>query len=128
MKVVKIGAAEQSSLGAKFAAVAYQSRRRLATVLAIVVASLLGYHLIFGTNGLTIYQQKKNEDRALQGEIQKLEQENSRLKEHVEHLKTDPDTIEHEARVILHYTRPGEIIYKLNEKPSSDAKLPSSAK
>jgi cell division protein FtsB len=120
--------AEAPGFGAKIAAVAYRSRRRLATVLAIIVAALLGYHVIFGSNGLTVYQQKKNEDQALQKEIHQLEQENSRLKEHVEHLKTDPDAIEHEARMILHYTRPGEVIYKLNDEPSSDAKPGASTK
>jgi cell division protein FtsB len=75
--------------------------------------------MIFGANGITVYQQKRDESRALQSEILQLQQENSRLAEHVQHLKTDPDTIEHEARMILHYARPGEVIYKLNDKPAS---------
>src|SRR6202035_663447 len=35
-----------------------RSGRRVATVLAIVIALLLGYHATFGANGLSAYQQK----------------------------------------------------------------------
>ena len=115
-------------LGAQIAELAYQSRRRVGTVLAIALAGFLGYHVMFGANGLTAYQQKRNENRALQKQILELQQENSRLTQHVQHLKTDPDTIEHEARMILHYARPGEVIYKLNEAPSSAAKGDPQAK
>jgi cell division protein FtsB len=96
----------------------FASRRRIASVLAIVFAVLLGYHVILGNNGVTVYQQKRTEHKALELEINQLQEENARLKEHVEHLKADPGAIEHEARERLHYTRPGEIIYTLNEKPA----------
>jgi cell division protein FtsB len=95
------------------------SGRRVATVTAVVIALLLGYHAIFGANGLTAYQQKRNQHQMLQKEIQQLQQQNSRLQEHVQHLQSDPDAIEHEARVILHYAKPGEVIYSLNDKPTS---------
>jgi cell division protein FtsB len=110
---------QPSSLGARIAGIAYRSRRRVATVLAVALAAFLAYHMMFGANGITVYQQKRDESRALQSEILELQQENSRLAEHVQHLKTDPDTIEHEARMILHYARPGEVIYKLNDKPAA---------
>ncbi len=99
----------------KAASVAYRLRRRFATIAAIVVSLVFGYHVIFGENGLTAYQQKRSEDRTLQHQIQELQAENTRLQGHVEHLKNDPDAIEHEARERLHYTRPGEVIYTLNE-------------
>lgn len=93
--------------------------RRLATVIAIVVAVSLGYHAIFGVNGLTAYLQKRNEHKMLQKQILELQQQNSRLQEHVQHLQSDPDAIEHEARVILRYAKPGEVIYALNGKPEA---------
>ena len=118
---------EPSSLGARIAETAYRSRRRVGTVLAIALAAFLAYHMMFGANGVNVYQQKREENHALQQEILQLQQENSRLAEHVQHLKTDPDTIEHEARMILHYARPGEVIYKLNDKPvSPDQRNPES--
>jgi cell division protein FtsB len=114
-------AADPLSFSARLKIVAYSSRHRIATILAIGLASLLAYHVIFGSNGLTAYQQKRNEDRVLQKQIVDLQQENNRLKEHVENLNKDPDTIEHEARMILHYARPGEVIYKLQGSQSSGA-------
>ena len=121
MKPAKTKKEETTSLGAQLASLVYQSRRRVAIVLAIALAGFLGYHVMFGANGITAYQQKRNENRELHKEIQRLQQENSRLAEHIQHLKTDPDTIEQEARMILHYARPGEVIYKLNDKSSSAA-------
>jgi cell division protein FtsB len=106
-------AAEPPSFRVRLKLAVFSSRRRIATILAVGLASLLAYHVIFGSNGLTAYQQKRQEDRILNKQILDLQQENSRLQEHVENLNKDPDTIEHEARMILHYARPGEVIYKL---------------
>lgn len=97
---------------------AYRVRRRLGTVLAIVLALVFGWHAIFGQNGVTAYAAKRGEDRALTQQIETLKQENMKLQDHVDHLQTDPDTIEMEARQRLHYTRQGEVIYTLNEKPA----------
>ena len=84
-----------------------RSSRRVATILAIVIAVALGYHATFGANGLTDYQQKRHQHQVLQNEILELQQQNSRLQDHVQHLESDPDAIEHEARVILRYAKPG---------------------
>ncbi|WP_446742612.1 FtsB family cell division protein [Silvibacterium acidisoli] len=94
----------------------YNGRRKIATALAVVLAVFFGYHVMFGRNGLTIYEQKRVEDRDLQKRIGELKDENERLQTHVEHLKNDPDAIEREARDRLHYARPGEVIYTLNDK------------
>lgn len=104
---------------ARFVACFFRSGRRLATALAIVIALSLGYHATFGANGLTAYQQKRNQHQLLQREILQLQQQNSRLQAHVDHLQSDPDAIEHEARVILRYAKPGEVIYALNDKPNA---------
>ena len=106
---------------------AYRMRRRIATAAAIVLAVFLGYHVIFGQNGVTAYQQKRVEDKELQKQIQQLQDENGRMKDHVDHLQNDPDAIEHEARERLHYTRPGEVIYTLNDKPAEKTTVPGSA-
>jgi cell division protein FtsB len=107
---------QQLSFGARVSTGLFRSGRRLAAAIAIVIAVFLGYHATFGANGLTAYQQKRNQDRILQKEILQLKQQNSRLQEHVDHLQSDPDAIEHEARVILRYAKPGEVIYALNDK------------
>jgi cell division protein FtsB len=46
-----------------------------------------------------------------------LQQENGRLREHVDQLQNDPAAIEHQAREELHYTRSGEVIYTLPAPP-----------
>jgi cell division protein FtsB len=99
---------------------AYRMRRRIATAAAVVLAVFLGYHVIFGQNGVTAYQQKRLDDKDLQKQIQQLQDENARMKDHVDHLQNDPDAIEHEARARLHYTRPGEVIYTLNENSGNE--------
>jgi cell division protein FtsB len=99
----------------------YRVRRRIATALAVLLAVIFGYHVIVGRNGLNAYEQKRAEDRALHRQIDSLQQENDRLKQHVEHLKSDPDAIEREARERLHYARPGEVIYTLNAPQTAPA-------
>ena len=73
----------------------------------------MGYHVIFGQNGLTVYQQKRQDTQALERQLHSLQRENDLLKGHVERLQNDPNAIEHQARQELHYTRPGEVIYTL---------------
>ena len=91
-------------------------RRRIASVFAVVVAALLGYHAFFGANGVSAYSAKRQEDRLLAAQLEQLRHENDRLKMHVEHLKTDPDAIESEAHTRLRYTRRDQVIV-LNETP-----------
>jgi cell division protein FtsB len=107
------------------AVAAYRVRRRLGTGLAIVLAFVFGWHAIFGQNGVTAYAAKRGEDKALRQQIETLQGENSKLEDHVQHLQTDPDTIEMEARQRLHYTRAGEVIYTLNEKPKVQTAAPA---
>jgi cell division protein FtsB len=87
--------------------------RKVATGAAALLALGLGYHVIFGQNGLTVYQQKKQDTQSLERQLHSLQKENDQLKGHVERLQNDPNAIEHQAREELHYTRPGEVIYTL---------------
>jgi len=93
------------------------NRRRLGTVAAFAVALLLAWHVVNGRNGLTSWQKKRAENKALAIEVEQLTQENARLAQHVDRLKSDPGAIEHEARERLHYARPNEIIYALPPAP-----------
>ncbi|MFZ0663047.1 MAG: septum formation initiator family protein [Acidobacteriaceae bacterium] len=106
---------------------AYRVRRRIATGLAVVLAVFLAYHVVFGRNGVNNYEQKRAQDRQLHQQIDSMQQENSGLKSHVGRLKSDPDAIEYEAREKLHYARPGEVIYTLNQPQGAGGKTPSSA-
>ena len=96
----------------------YGQRRRFATFAAAALAIAVGYHVVFGQHGLTAYQKKKQDERALQVQLRELTEENEALKGHVERLQSDPGAIEHQAREELHYTRPGEVIVTLAPEPA----------
>jgi cell division protein FtsB len=102
--------------------------RKIATAAATVLAVGMGYHVVFGQNGLTAYQQKRQDAQMLQSQLRSLQRENELLKGHVERLQNDPNAIEHQAREELHYTRPGEVIYTLPATHSKDAASQSETK
>jgi cell division protein FtsB len=91
-------------------------RRRAATVLAAALALGVAYHVVFGANGLTAYEHKRQQTQVLAQQMQDLERQNDQLRGHVERLQNDPDAIEQQAREELHYTRPGEVIYAMPSK------------
>ena len=93
--------------------------RKVATGAAALLALAMGYHVIFGQNGLTVYQQKRQDAQSLDRHLHSLQKENEQLKGHVDRLKSDPNAIEHQAREELHYTRPGEVIYTLPAAPGA---------
>lgn len=102
------------------ATAAHRQRRRIATVCAVVIAALVGYHALLGENGLLAYQAKRQEDQVLRRQLEQIKVENSRLKAHVDHLKNDPDAIEYEAHTRLRYTRPDQVIVLNNEPDAKD--------
>jgi cell division protein FtsB len=99
----------------------WSQRTKLATGAAAVLAVTMGYHVVFGHNGLIVYSQKKEEARRLGAQLEDIRRENSQLKEHTERLDKDPNAIEHQAREELHYARPGEVIYTLPPDPAKPA-------
>jgi cell division protein FtsB len=97
----------------------YSWRRKAATVGVGALALLMGYGVVFGHNGLTVFEHKREEAKSLQKQMQMLQTENERLRGHVDRLQNDPGAIEHQAREELHYTRAGEVIYTLPSAPSA---------
>jgi len=91
-------------------------RRKAATVAAAALALAVAYHVVFGANGLTVYEQKRQETHRLNQQMMELQRENDLLTGHVSRLESDPNAIEHQAREELHYARPGEVIYDLPSK------------
>jgi cell division protein FtsB len=83
---------------------AYGARRKLGTVAIGLLAGWMFLHVMFGPNGMVVYQRKRAEYR-------KLQQENQRFTEQVKALKSDPKAIEKAAREELRYARPGEVVY-----------------
>jgi cell division protein FtsB len=103
----------------------YLLRRKLATAGIGVLLCVMGYHAVFGANGLMVYQQKRREYSRLQQQIQSLRQQNGAMEQQIKAFKTDPKTIEKEARERLRYARPGEVVYTLQTTqptPTTDKK------
>lgn len=101
--------------------IVYANRRKTATGAAAVLALFLGYHVIFGNNGLAVLDQKRQLSRSLETQLKDMKSENDRMQQHVDLLTNDPNAIEHQAREELHYTRPGEVIYTLPPPPAQPA-------
>jgi cell division protein FtsB len=106
----------------------YEERRRVATAGVLVLTVWLGLHVMFGSNGMVIYRQKKAELKDLQGEVQQIQEENDRYVQQIKELKTDPKAIEREAREQMHYTRPGEVVYvRPTSPPQSKPQIDSAS-
>lgn len=86
-------------------------RRKLGTGAIGLLTVWMFIHVMFGPNGMVVYQKKRAEYRKLQQEIQVLQKENQRYNEQVKALKSDPNAIEKAAREELRYARPGEVVY-----------------
>jgi len=91
--------------------------RPAGTAVAVVLALLVTWHVIYGKHGISVWQQKRAEDRALQQEIRNLQQENAQMRQQIQRLQSDPEAIEREARERLHYAKPGDVIVSLPAPP-----------
>lgn len=92
---------------------AQQGWRPAGTAVAVLLALLLTWHVVDGKHGLSVWEHERVQDRALQKEIDRLQQENAQMQQQIQKLQSDPDAIEREAREKLHYAKPGEVIYTL---------------
>ena len=102
----------------------YRARRKLATAGVAVLAAVLAFHVVFGANGMMVYQKKRSEYHDLQNEVQQLQQRNDAISEQIRALKTDPHAIEKEAREQLRYAKPGEVVFLL-PAPKSNTPPPN---
>ena len=89
----------------------YVLRRRIATVAVTVMAVYLLMHVMFGTNGMVVYKQKRAEYEALKKQIDQVQAENDRYTQQIQGLKSDQKAVEKEAREQLGYAKPGEYVY-----------------
>ncbi|HEX7959482.1 MAG TPA: septum formation initiator family protein [Terriglobales bacterium] len=99
--------------------VLYRWRRKIATAAVLLLICTVAYHVVFGANGLMIYSKKRSEYKALQVEVDRLQHENQELSKEIYNLKTDPKTIEKEAREQLRYARPGEVVFTMPNRPAA---------
>ena len=102
----------------------YRMRRVLATLCIGVLAVFIGYKVIFGANGMKVYEGKRAEAVRLQQQIDQEKAINEQLQHQVDSLqREDPSAIEKEAREQLGYVKPGEIVLvEPQAKPDSQAR------
>jgi len=95
--------------------------RPAASVVAVSLALLILWQGVNGKNGLRVWREKRAEDRQLRKEIDGLNQENARLRDRVERLKSNPDAIGQVAREQMHYAKPNEVVVQLppEKKPQA---------
>jgi cell division protein FtsB len=83
----------------------------------IAALGLLFIQDIFGTHGVLAMHRSSQEAAAAQKQIDQLNEENKKLQDRVQQLKSDPATIERIAREDMGLARPGEYIFKIPAKP-----------
>lgn len=89
----------------------YQMRRVLATLCIGLLAVLIGYKVVFGANGMKVWQAKRAEVHQLEQDINQKMTEQQQLQHEVDSLQRgDPSVIEKEAREQLGYVKPGEVV------------------
>lgn len=98
--------------------------RRHARELLILGFLLLILHDVFGPHGVLAMRRSIKEAEQIRQDLQRLNEENRKLEDHVKALKTDPQTIEGIARDEMNLARPGEYIFKLPAK-SGDLTAPT---
>lgn len=86
-------------------------RRKLGAAVAGILAVWIFFHVVLGANGAVAYGSKRAEYKVLAKDVDHLQAENEQLRKQIEAFKSDPATIEREAREQLHYAKPGEMVY-----------------
>lgn len=101
-------------------------QKNLAWILGGALALLL-LQDVFGTHGLIAMRRSQQEAARVQQEINQMDEENHRLQENVQSLKSDPAAIEHIAREEMGLAKPGEYIFKIAPRSGSATPPTSSA-
>ena len=80
----------------------------------------LAVHEIAGENGYLTRQQRRLQIQALDEEVQRLKEDNRRLAQKIQGLRSDPQAIEELAREQLRLARPGEVVVTLPPEEQPD--------
>lgn len=100
----------------------FAMRRVVATVCIGLLAVFIGYKVVFGANGMKVWEAKRAQVEKLQHEIGAEITAHEQLQHHVDLLqREDPSTIQKEARERLGLVKPGEhVLYE--QAPKSEVR------
>jgi len=102
-------------------------RRMMAIVCLALLTAFIAYKVIFGANGMKVWERKRTEYHSLQQEIDRMQDQQSDLQHRVEGLQRgDPSMIEKEAREQLGFVKPGEVVL-FEQKAKTDPRTPALA-
>lgn len=90
--------------------------RQWGSSLFVILLVALLVHDIFGRNGFLDLRRSQQEVERLRRDITQLNEENRRLAERVNALKTDPKLIERIAREEMGLAKPGEYVFRVPPK------------
>jgi len=88
-------------------------------VLLLVSVALI-VHNLFGQNGYLALRRQQKELQTLQLKIRQLQQENEHLDKENQALRSNPAALERLAREQMHLAKPGEKIYTLPERATTN--------
>ncbi|HEY2460204.1 MAG TPA: septum formation initiator family protein [Candidatus Acidoferrum sp.] len=89
-------------------------RKNGGLILGLFVVALI-VHDIFGTHGFLAMRRTQNEIERVKKDINRLSVENSQLSDEVKALRSDPKYIEKLAREGMGFSKPGDVIIKIQE-------------
>lgn len=102
--------------------------RRNVVWFLLAALGLLILQDVFGNHGVLAMRRAHNEAVREQIEIDRINQQNVELQNHVNSLKSDPEAIERIAREQMGLARPGEYIFKIPPKANGQSASGSSGR
>ncbi|HEY0593759.1 MAG TPA: septum formation initiator family protein [Thermoanaerobaculia bacterium] len=115
----------------QFASVRNPKQATRVTIRAVVLLSgvltiVFLVSFVFSEEGIAELRQAQQRVDTLQTEIRQLEEENARLQAEIENLRESNFAVERIAREDLGMSKPGEMVYRIEEPATKDATAPQS--
>lgn len=101
-----------------------KARHEVLILLLIISSVALVYQLLFGSAGYMRVRSYQEELQQLRLENARLRQENGKIIQSIEKLKSDPEELERIARDELDLARPGDIVITLPPEDTSRTDKP----
>lgn len=97
-------------------------RRRALNLLLVFITVVVLVDAVVGEKGLMERMRARREYTQSAATLNALRHENTRMREEIQRLRSDPDAIEALAREELGYIKPGEILFIIRDtKPAAPA-------